>query len=136
MNTITIAPPPKTAGPPIQKETTVLQALSLAGGVSDNGAIGRVRIARIIGDEKRDPIARAVYIDPAMPLAWWMVGRFRAARGEWGLAREAFTRAAIDRPQSVAFRADEASAGRGTPVISDRVQRSRAALTNRAFVRA
>ena len=45
-----------------------------------------------------------------MPLAWWMVGRFRAARGEWGLAREAFTRAAIDRPQSVAFKADEASA--------------------------
>lgn len=64
----------------------------------------------LIGDEKRDPIARAVYIDPAMPLAWWMVGRFRAARGEWGPAREAFTRAAIDRPQSVALRADEASA--------------------------
>jgi polysaccharide export outer membrane protein len=38
----------------IQKETTVLQALSLAGGVSDNGAIGRVRIARIVADQKRE----------------------------------------------------------------------------------
>jgi polysaccharide export outer membrane protein len=38
----------------IQKETTVLQALSLAGGVTDNGAIGRVRIARIVADQKRE----------------------------------------------------------------------------------
>jgi polysaccharide export outer membrane protein len=38
----------------IQRETTVLQALSLAGGVTDNGAIGRVRIARIVADQKRE----------------------------------------------------------------------------------
>jgi polysaccharide export outer membrane protein len=39
---------------PIQKDTTVLQALSLAGGVTDNGAINRVRIARIVQGEKRE----------------------------------------------------------------------------------
>jgi polysaccharide export outer membrane protein len=39
---------------PVQKETTVLQALSLAGGVTDNGAINRVRVARIVGGQKRE----------------------------------------------------------------------------------
>jgi polysaccharide export outer membrane protein len=32
---------------PIQKDTTVLQALSLAGGVTDRGATGRIRVVRI-----------------------------------------------------------------------------------------
>ena len=32
----------------IQKETTVLQALSLAGGVTPNGAMGRIEIVRIV----------------------------------------------------------------------------------------
>jgi polysaccharide export outer membrane protein len=32
---------------PIQKDTTVLQALSLAGGVTERGATGRIRIVRI-----------------------------------------------------------------------------------------
>ena len=32
----------------IQKETTVLQALSLAGGVTPNGAMGRIQIVRIV----------------------------------------------------------------------------------------
>ena len=37
-----------------QKSTTVLQALSLAGGVSDRGSTGRIKIARIINGEKRE----------------------------------------------------------------------------------
>jgi polysaccharide export outer membrane protein len=39
---------------PIQPGTTVLQSLSLAGGVTDNGAMGRTRIARIVDGEKRE----------------------------------------------------------------------------------
>jgi polysaccharide biosynthesis/export protein len=38
----------------IQKDTTLLQALSLAGGVTLNGAIGRVKIVRIVDGEKKE----------------------------------------------------------------------------------
>ncbi len=37
-----------------QKETTVLQALSLAGGVTDRGATGRIRIVRLVNGEKTE----------------------------------------------------------------------------------
>ena len=39
---------------PIQKDTTVLQALSLAGGVTENGAMNRIRIIRIVNGEKQE----------------------------------------------------------------------------------
>ncbi|MBI2187977.1 MAG: SLBB domain-containing protein [Acidobacteria bacterium] len=39
---------------PLQKGTTVLQALSLAGGVTDRGATGRIRIVRLEGAKKVD----------------------------------------------------------------------------------
>jgi polysaccharide export outer membrane protein len=39
---------------PLQKGTTVLQALSLAGGVTDRGATGRIRIARVVGGKKTE----------------------------------------------------------------------------------
>ncbi|HXG70789.1 MAG TPA: polysaccharide biosynthesis/export family protein [Gemmatimonadaceae bacterium] len=38
----------------IQKDTTVLQALSLAGGVTENGAMNRIKIVRIVKGEKRE----------------------------------------------------------------------------------
>src|SRR3954469_23423344 len=38
----------------IQKDTTVLQALSLAGGVSENGAMNRIKIARVINGQKEE----------------------------------------------------------------------------------
>ncbi len=38
----------------IQKDTTVLQALSLAGGVTENGAMNRVKVVRIINGEKKE----------------------------------------------------------------------------------
>jgi polysaccharide export outer membrane protein len=38
----------------LQKDTTVLQALSLAGGVTENGAMNRVRIVRIVGGIKKE----------------------------------------------------------------------------------
>ncbi len=38
----------------IQKDTTVLQALSLAGGVTDNGAMNRIRVVRIAGGQKKE----------------------------------------------------------------------------------
>jgi polysaccharide export outer membrane protein len=37
-----------------ERDTTVLQALSLAGGVTENGAINRVKIMRIVGGDKKE----------------------------------------------------------------------------------
>ena len=39
---------------PIQKDTTVLQALSLAGGVTENGAMNRIKIVRLVNGEKKE----------------------------------------------------------------------------------
>jgi polysaccharide export outer membrane protein len=38
----------------VQKDTTVLQALSLAGGVTENGAMNRVRVVRIVDGSKKE----------------------------------------------------------------------------------
>ena len=38
----------------IQKDTTVLQALSLAGGVTENGALNRIRVVRLVNGEKKE----------------------------------------------------------------------------------
>ena len=38
----------------LQKGTTVLQALSLAGGVTDRGATGRIRVARVVAGKKTE----------------------------------------------------------------------------------
>ena len=61
-------------------------------------------------DQHKDPMARAVYIDPAMTAGWWMVGRDAATRADWQRAREAFTRSTLDRPSSILPQADEATA--------------------------
>jgi polysaccharide export outer membrane protein len=37
-----------------QKNTTVLQALSLAGGVTDRGTTSRIKIVRIVNGEKKE----------------------------------------------------------------------------------
>jgi polysaccharide biosynthesis/export protein len=56
---------------PIQKDTTVLQALSLAGGVTDRGATGRIKIVRMI-DGKRVEL-KAKLDDIVRPLDTIMV---------------------------------------------------------------
>jgi polysaccharide export outer membrane protein len=38
----------------IQKDTTVLQALSLAGGVTENGAMNRIKVVRLVKGEKKE----------------------------------------------------------------------------------
>jgi len=38
----------------IKSDTTILQALSLAGGVTPNGAMGRIKILRIVDGEKKE----------------------------------------------------------------------------------
>ena len=43
---------------PVQKDTTILQALSLAGGVTDRGATGRIKIARIVDGKRVEIKAR------------------------------------------------------------------------------
>jgi polysaccharide biosynthesis/export protein len=42
------------AYPLVQRNTTVLQALSLAGGVTENGAMNRVKVIRVIDGEKKE----------------------------------------------------------------------------------
>ena len=37
-----------------QKNTTVLQALSLAGGMTDRGSTSRIQIIRVVNDEKKE----------------------------------------------------------------------------------
>lgn len=49
----------------IQRETTVLQALSLAGGVTDRGATGRIRIVRMVDGKKIE--VKATLSDPVKP---------------------------------------------------------------------
>jgi polysaccharide export outer membrane protein len=44
---------------PIQQNMTVLQALSLAGGVTERGALNRVRIARMVNGERKEIKAKA-----------------------------------------------------------------------------
>jgi polysaccharide biosynthesis/export protein len=39
---------------PIQRDTTVLQALSLAGGVNDTGAMNRIKVVRIVDGQKKE----------------------------------------------------------------------------------
>jgi polysaccharide biosynthesis/export protein len=48
-----------------QKDTTVLQALSLAGGVTDRGSTGRLRIIRIVNGEKTE--LRVQLTDAVLP---------------------------------------------------------------------
>jgi polysaccharide export outer membrane protein len=43
---------------PLQKGTTVLQALSLAGGVTDRGTTGRIKIARVVDGRKTEVKAK------------------------------------------------------------------------------
>jgi polysaccharide export outer membrane protein len=38
----------------VQRDTSLLQALSLAGGVTENGAMNRIRIIRIVNGEKKE----------------------------------------------------------------------------------
>jgi len=38
----------------VQKDTTILQALSLAGGVTENGAMGRIKVVRLVNGDKRE----------------------------------------------------------------------------------
>ena len=48
-----------------QKNTTVLQALSLAGGVTDRGSTNRIKIVRVVSGEKRE--IKATLTDVVLP---------------------------------------------------------------------
>ena len=47
---------------PIKKDTTVLQALSLAGGVTDRGATGRIKVVRLVDGKKVELKAKLDFI--------------------------------------------------------------------------
>jgi polysaccharide export outer membrane protein len=48
-----------------QRNTTVLHALSLAGGVTDRGSTSRIRIVRIAGGQKKE--FKVKLSDPVQP---------------------------------------------------------------------
>jgi len=62
-----------------------------------------------LGDRTRDPLTRAVFLDPGIGPAWWLLGR-RALDSDPTAASQAFVRASLGRPQSPAFLADDAFA--------------------------
>lgn len=61
------------------------------------------------GHDRSDPVARAVLIDPANPLAEWMLGRRNLALGDPAKARQNMTRGLAGRRGSVALLAAEAT---------------------------
>ena len=50
---------------PVRKGATVLQVLSLAGGVTENGAMNRIKIRRVVNGEVKD--LKAKQNDPVLP---------------------------------------------------------------------
>jgi tetratricopeptide (TPR) repeat protein len=62
------------------------------------------------GDKRKDPQTRAVFVDPGMPHAWWVLARQELAQNEPAAARTHFARASVLRPWSPVFGADEAAA--------------------------
>ena len=63
-----------------------------------------------LGDKRRDPVARAVFLDPSLSLAQWLLGRRELMEGRPVSARECFSRALLESQRRVLFRADEAAA--------------------------
>ena len=62
------------------------------------------------GHTRLDPFARCVFLDPGMHLAWWIVGRDAAQRGEPGRAVGAFEMTLRQWPERVLYQADLAAA--------------------------
>jgi tetratricopeptide (TPR) repeat protein len=60
-------------------------------------------------DRRNDAVARAVFLDPRMPPALWFEGRRRFASGEPRKALVSFTRASLERKDSLVFLADQAA---------------------------
>lgn len=63
-----------------------------------------------VGDKRRDPVARALLVDPETAVGNWIAGRRALGRGEPEAARDFFTRASFARPTSDLLMADEAAA--------------------------
>jgi uncharacterized protein HemY len=64
----------------------------------------------LIGDKAKDPVTRAVLVDPELALTRWVAGRRAMARGEHSQAQQHFNAAARGRPASAVLLADEAIA--------------------------
>jgi hypothetical protein len=62
-----------------------------------------------LGDRRKDPIARAVYVDPHDAPAAWVLVRRDAERGRFASAQDAFERALEARPSSLALLASRAA---------------------------
>ncbi|MFH1463523.1 MAG: hypothetical protein ABIO70_03980 [Pseudomonadota bacterium] len=62
------------------------------------------------GQTRQDPFARAVFLDPGMHVAWWVVGRDALLQGEAGRAAGAFDMALRRWPARTIYQADHAAA--------------------------
>ena len=60
-----------------------------------------------VGDKKKDPITKAIFLDPAMPVARWIAARRARELGQSG--QMDFARAAVLKPSSLLFAADAAA---------------------------
>ena len=63
-----------------------------------------------VGDKRRDPVARALLVDPETAVGNWIAGRRALDRAEPEAARAYFTAASFARPTSDVLMADEATA--------------------------
>lgn len=62
-----------------------------------------------VGDRGRDPFERAVYLDPGMHLAWWVVARQAEQEGRHAEALEAVDRALVGEPDRIPYLAERAA---------------------------
>ena len=62
-----------------------------------------------LGDRRLDPVERAIFVDPSMPLAQWIAARSRFAARRFASARISLARASLALPQRLVFLADEAA---------------------------
>ncbi len=61
------------------------------------------------GDRGKDPVARSVYLDPGMHLAWWVVARQAEGQGDLATALVAMDRALVIDPDRVPYLAERAA---------------------------
>lgn len=63
-----------------------------------------------LGNKRRDPVTRALLVDPDTALGNWVAGRRAMTLGQPDQARARFAQASFARPSSTLLRADEATA--------------------------
>lgn len=93
--------------PPVAKDPYAVLLVG-RGAASFYGVTAAVPTDRL-GDRRRDPVERALFIEPRAVLARWIEGRRHLALGQLEQAHHAFNRVTVLASDTVLFRADEAA---------------------------